>query len=155
MTQFRRTPFITAHKIASIIFCISLTMITGCASMISENSYDISITSEPTQTEFRVINKAGDTVSNGKTPAVVHLNAYRGFFKRADYTVVFEKEGYDTLSEPLKATLSPGYYGNILLYAFGIAGALIFDPFTGAMFQLPGAVSTNLPLRKETTGSHE
>lgn len=127
------------------ILLLLLISLPGCASIVSENSYDVRITSSPEKSSFRIIDESGATLESGTTPATVHLNAYRGYFKPALYEVEFEKAGHQTEIQSLKATLSVGYFGNILLSVLGLPGALIIDPLTGAMFQLSPRVSASLP----------
>jgi len=123
--------------VAALIFSIS-----GCASIIGKSAYPVVIKSTPEGTHFVVKDGAGTAVHTGETPATVTLNSSKGYFKKAQYTVVFSKDGYKDQTIPLTAGLSGWYWGNILLG--GLIGMLIVDPATGAMWKLPDDVAGNL-----------
>ncbi len=109
-------------------------MFGGCASIVSKSTYPISITSKPNKTEITVVNRKGDMVYHGTTPALVLLKSGQSFFKRAEYEVQFQKQGYQSKKEPIKFRLDPWYFGNILFG--GAIGMLIIDPASGAMYRL-------------------
>jgi len=121
---------------------LSLTLVTGCSSIVSESMYPVSITSNPSQTNFVLQNKAGVTVHSGRTPETVTLNASSGFFKGETYKLTFKKAGYDDKTVEIQSTIDGWYFGNILLGGF--IGMLIIDPATGAMFKLPENASAQL-----------
>lgn len=121
---------------------LSLTLVTGCSSILSHNMYPVSITSNPSHTSFVLQNKAGVTVHSGKTPETVTLNASSGFFKGETYKLTFNKDGYDEKTIEIQSTVDGWYFGNILFG--GLLGMLIVDPATGAMFKLPGNAAAKL-----------
>ena len=120
-------------KLSSI--ALSLALVTGCSSIVSDNMYPVSITSNPSQTNFVLQNRAGVTVHSGRTPETVTLNASSGFFKGETYKLIFKKDGYDEKTVEIQSTIDGWYFGNILFG--GLIGMLIIDPATGAMFKLP------------------
>ncbi len=145
--QFRYHLFCRGGLIPVMLVCLTAFSVSGCASLISENSYDVSIESSPINSDFRIEDNAGNTVATGTTPETIHLDAYRGFFRRARYSVVFDKSGYAVTTKQMNANLSAGYFGNVFLSIFGIPGALLIDPLTGAMFALPRSISASLPAK--------
>ncbi|WP_237068071.1 hypothetical protein [Microbulbifer guangxiensis] len=112
-----------------------LTLASGCASIISDSKYPVTIASTPSGANFSVTNEAGLDVHNGVTPDTITLDASDGFFSSASYTVKYQMAGYNEQSFELKAGVDGWYWGNILFG--GIAGILIVDPATGAMWKLP------------------
>jgi hypothetical protein len=127
-------------KLSSI--ALSLVLVTGCSSILSDNMYPVSITSTPSLTNFVLENRAGVTVHSGRTPETVTLNASSGFFKGETYKLIFKKDGYDEKTVEIQSAIDGWYFGNILFG--GILGMLIVDPATGAMFKLPEQAAAQL-----------
>jgi hypothetical protein len=117
-------------------------IILGCASIVSRSEYDVTITSNPSDSYITVTDRDGFDVFSGTTPAYVTLPADAGYFVGATYTVKFEKEGFQTQTLLLKNKIDGWYFGNILLG--GIIGMLIIDPLTGAMWKLPPNLHASL-----------
>lgn len=121
-----------------ILLCslaIWLTACTGCASIVSESVYSVNITSQPDDADITIVNKEGRVVYEGKTPALVDLRAGAGWFRKQDYVVTFNKDGYETQTAQIEQKYDKWYlYGNILVG--GVVGWFIVDPITGAMWVL-------------------
>ncbi len=114
----------------------------GCASILSDSTYAVTINSFPDKAQFTVKNKSGVVVSQGTTPQQVVLKSGAGFFQPERYTINFKKQNYESAAVIEKAGLDPWYFGNII---FGeLIGILIVDPATGAMWDLPDSISANL-----------
>ena len=112
-----------------------LMLLNGCASIVSESSYPVMISSSEPGTRYTVRNmKKGYDVASGVAPSTVSLPASNGFFSRAMYMVTFEKEGANVGMVPLKAGLDGWYFGNLLFG--GLLGMVIIDQATGAMWKL-------------------
>ena len=118
----------------SMVF-LSLALVSGCSSIVSESKYPVSISSNPSQADFVLQNRAGVDVHSGRTPTTITLNASAGFFKGETYKLILNKDGYDEKIIEIQSTIDGWYFGNILFG--GILGMLIVDPATGAMFKLP------------------
>ncbi|MBF5055828.1 hypothetical protein Y5W_01122 [Alcanivorax sp. 521-1] len=117
--------------------------LSGCASILSDSSYPVSIQSSPERAEYVVTDtRNGSRVAAGTTPDTVTLRAKHGFFSSARYQVSFEKEGYKSATRPLDAGMDGWYFGNILLG--GLLGILIIDPATGAMWKLDESLQVGL-----------
>ena len=109
-------------------------IMTSCASIVSSNSWPISINSSPSEAKISIKDKKGIEIYSGNTPATLKLKSGAGFFSKARYQVTFEKTGYDKKVVPVEFKLNGWYFGNILFG--GPLGLLIIDPATGAMFKI-------------------
>jgi len=111
------------RKVISVLMCVTiLTVMFGCASIVNGTSQDIKINSNP----------AGAQVSiNGQniavTPAVVTLK--RG----SDHTLVFDKEGYNSVTLHINKEFNSWVLGNLIIG--GIIG-IIIDFSNGAAYKL-------------------
>lgn len=121
---------------------LSALVMSGCASIVSESTYPVTINSTPSDANFIVTNEAGIEVQSGKTPYTVMLSSGDGYFSSASYTVTLKKEGYEDKVIEIKSTMDGWYIGNILLG--GLIGMLIVDPATGAMWKLPETQTASL-----------
>lgn len=116
----------------------------GCASIVSKSVYPVAIRSNPSSAEVTIVNRAGKEVYHGTTPATVQLKAGAGYFKGEDYTVIFEKPGYENSEGKIKRGLDGWYVlGNV--FAGSLVGWLIVDPATGAMWTLKDLETTLSP----------
>ncbi len=129
-------------KIYSILFVLLMVFFIGCASIVSNSNYPVTVNSNPADALVTVKNKSGVDVYRGPTPTTVTLSAKNGYFSSANYSFNFEKEGYLPSSVPLSANMDSWYIGNILFG--GLIGFLIVDPATGAMWELDETVYGNL-----------
>lgn len=115
----------------------AITLLSGCASIVSDSTYPVLIDSFPPEKSFVVKDENGKKVFSGKTPQTVMLDAGDGFFDGATYTVEFIA-GNTIL---IDGSFDPWYFGNALFGTFGLIGFVIVDPATGAMWELPKSVS--------------
>ncbi len=132
--------------LTTVVFTLS-----GCASIVSESKYPVSVNSEPRGAHFEVRNKSGNVVASGATPSQVTLNAGAGYFRGETYQVSYRKEGYSDQQSVIDSGIDGWYWGNLLFG--GLLGMLILDPVTGAMYKLPNNTSTSLypvPVAAET-----
>ena len=128
------------------MICLSLTLLSGCSSIVSERIYPVSISSNPSEADFILQNRAGVVVHTGKTPETVTLKAGSDFFKGETYQLIVNKKGYDEKNVEIDSSIDAWYFGNILILS-GL-GLLFVDPYTGAMFTLPETANAKL---NETT----
>lgn len=125
------------RNIVNHLFFLSLTLslLAGCASIISKSQYPVTISSKPEGADITIVNRAKEIVFRGKTPTTVTLKASAGFFKGENYTVIFKKEGYAPHTAQIERGVDGWYiFGNLLFG--GLIGWLIVDPATGAMWTL-------------------
>jgi len=132
------------------LIILVLAIITGCATIISESSYPVSVNSVPSEATFTVSNRAGQEVQSGTTPQVVTLKASSGYFKSETYTIVLSKDGSEDNVYTISSSLDGWYWGNILFG--GLIGMLIVDPLTGAMYKLPDRIDA--PLSNSSTATY-
>jgi len=117
-------------------------VLSGCASIFSGSTQQVTITSQPPGANISVANSAGATVHTATTPATLTLNRGAGYFRSESYKVVVQKEGFAPKELTLTASLNGWYLGNILFG--GLIGMLAVDPVTGAMYSFPDSVSATL-----------
>ena len=136
-------------KIIYITACIFVIFLTGCATIVSGSKYPVNLSSDPSGAEISIINGKGKIVFTGVTPTEIKLNAGQGYFKRADYKIVIEKEGYERRIISLTSNIDPWYgLGNYVLG--GLIGWFIVDPTTGAMWKIMAKdINTELLKLKE------
>jgi hypothetical protein len=115
-------------------------LLASCATIVSQTDYDVSITSNPSDSYITITDRYGYNVYSGSTPAYVNLLSHDDYFVGARYTVNFEKDGYQTQTMLLKSHVDPWYFGNLFLYPLIPVTMLIIDPFTGAMWRLPPSI---------------
>lgn len=125
-----------------IFFLLSVVHLAGCARVVSDNFYPVTIDSSPSGADFIIKNQAGLEVGRGITPKQVTLKTHVGYFDAETYAVSFNKPGYKPDPFVLDTTLDEWYYGNFLIG--GVLGLLIVDPLTGAMWELPEKFSVEL-----------
>ncbi|WP_163831405.1 hypothetical protein [Spartinivicinus ruber] len=128
--------------ILTSIFLSSTLLTTGCASIVSDSTYPVNITSIPENAAFTITNELGETVHTGTTPETVELASGDGYFSSSAYTIAFAKEGYQQQSIMITSTLDGWYFGNLFLG--GLIGMVIVDPLTGAMFKLQDTAQVEL-----------
>jgi len=116
--------------------------LSGCASIVSDSSYPVNISSTPDQASYEIVDFKGVTVQRGTTPATVTLKSGSGSYSSARYTVKFQKEGFAEQTVQLNSSLDGWYFGNIIFG--GLIGMLIVDPITGAMWKLPESATVSL-----------
>jgi len=120
--------------------------VTGCATIVRGSAQDIAIDTAPAGAlyEIRDNQRPGQAPITGTTPATVSLRKGAGYFKGADYTVVFSKPGYLPSSVEVDSSVSGWYIGGNALIG-GVIGYLAVDPATGAMWKLqPERVQASL-----------
>jgi hypothetical protein len=120
-------------NLSVILMGIAL-LFSSCASIVSESTYPLSISSSPNNAKVSITDKKGTEIFLGTTPAVVKLKAGAGFFTKAEYQVKLSSPGYDDKIVPVFFKLDGWYFGNILVG--GLIGMLIVDPATGAMWKI-------------------
>jgi hypothetical protein len=121
------------QKIIPLVIIVAL--MPGCASLVSHSTWPVEINSIPNGAVFSIVDENGQGVRAGSTPMIVNLESGDGFFHRARYTVHFKKKDFWVERATLGAKINDWYWGNLIFGWF--FGMLVFDPATGAMFELP------------------
>ena len=109
--------------------------LTACATIIGSTSQPVTFKSSPEGATFSVINRAGEKIHSGLTPATITLRKGAGYFKSETYTVRYEKAGFEPKEFTVSGNVNGWYFGNIIFGGL-ILGMLIVDPLSGAMFTL-------------------
>jgi len=122
-------------RIGAVLAFAVWTMLTtsGCASLMASGPRKIPIASQPAGAKVSIYNRSNELVTVQTTPFVAQLSPRYRFFQGQRYRIVFEMEGYESAEAQLNPRVGPWYLGNLLV---GLAGFLIIDPATGAMFRL-------------------
>lgn len=123
--------------VRAVIAGIAVLMSVGCASFLNSPVTSVSIDSSPQNAQFVIEDHEGRVIHSGTTPEDVVLHNSKAMYQRAQYSVRYEHPGLSPQTTELNATLSPYYFGNLLFLYPGIAGFIIIDPFTGAIYDLP------------------
>jgi hypothetical protein len=111
------------------LLLVIFSLLTSCASIVSDSTYAVSLDSEPTGQNFTIKNEKGDTIHSGTTPEIVNLKSGDGYFSMSHYKVSYGNGSIATLSP----NMDEWYWGNIIFG--GAIGLVIVDPLTGAMFE--------------------
>ncbi|SHJ96266.1 hypothetical protein SAMN02745181_2886 [Rubritalea squalenifaciens DSM 18772] len=128
-------------KSFSILLAACAVATTSCSSIVSKSEYPVTFQSTTPNVKFNVKDTNGDTIHSANTPATVNLRASNGYFKKAKYTVDFQKRKHKETKE-LSAKIDPWYGGNVIFG--GLIGLIIVDPATGAMYKLDDKVLSTL-----------
>jgi hypothetical protein len=118
-------------RFSGIILCF---LFVSCATMFSRTSYNVRVQSVPVQAEVSIFDRKGNEMYSGKTPFQVNLKSSGGYFRRAIYTIEFNKPGFSRKTIVLRSEVNGWYYGNFFIG--GLIGFLVVDPATGAMYTL-------------------
>ena len=132
---------------------VAMAGLQGCASILGDSRYPVSVSSAPAGATFEITDKKGQVVHSGNTPSTVTLKSGNGYFSGQTYTLRFKKDGYPDKSVKLDSSLSGWYWGNIVFG--GLIGMLIVDPATGAMYKLPESVSADMGKPVATTSQSD
>jgi hypothetical protein len=121
------------HRLLLIVVSIvGLSMVSGCASIMSGRNADVKLSSNVPNTHVVVHDKHGLQVASVEAPAVVSLKRKDRFIWPARYTATFQAQGYAPVAVPIKPTVNPWVAGNVL--AGGLIG-LAVDNTTGAAWK--------------------
>jgi uncharacterized protein YceK len=104
-------------KKLSAVFGVAVLSLSGCASIMSGSSQTMTFESTPELSDITILNKAGKKVHVGQAPVTVSLKKFR-LLCPEKYTVVFEKEGYETKTINISAHVNGWYVGNLYLVAY-------------------------------------
>lgn len=117
-------------------FGLLVIVIFGCASIIKSGPQTVSMTSNPSEARLLIYDvRKGNEILDAKTPYTATLERGAGYFKKAKYKIVIEKEGYKTKEILLEGSPNGWYILGNLVFG-GIIGWFIVDPATGSMWTL-------------------
>lgn len=136
-------------NIAKLALSSAALALTGCATIIGDPNQVIPIASMPSDASISIIDEKGAEIFKGMTPTTVTLPKGSGsYFGRKNYTVKLAKDGFETQSVSLTASINGWYiFGNAVFG--GLIGWLIVDPFNGHMYTLsPDQVNASMAAAK-------
>ena len=109
-------------------------MTTGCATIMHGDRQSVSIVSGKENTKIKVVDEAGNVVSEGTNSLTVALKRGKEMFKGNNYKIVAES-GSDKQEILLESGVNGAYVvGNFFLGGF--IGWVIVDPASGAMWTI-------------------
>jgi len=123
---------LTKTVFAFLACTTTITLFTGCASVLCGSKQTFSIGSKPIGADVLVYDAHGEKVFESKSPCVATLARVKPDNDRANYVVVIKKQGFATAQVPLTSSVNKAYFGNILCGGIGF----FIDPATGAMWTL-------------------
>jgi len=129
-------------SVNGLLVFLLVSLLGGCASLLSLSEYPVAIDSDPSGVDFYVTDSTGNRVHSGVTPKTVTLATKRGYFKPHTYTIHLQPVGLPPKRHTIRNSTDGWYFGNLLLGGF--LGMLIVDPLTGAMFKYPAEVTVEL-----------
>ncbi|MFU7557139.1 hypothetical protein ACMFWY_00475 [Roseiconus sp. JC912] len=133
---------------AFIFGIMILALCSGCATLVSERRYPVTIDNPPGPTYFSVIDQENNVIQQGVTPQQVTLDAKRYPFIPAKYSVVFAGGSNTSQTKEIRAKPDPWIVGNLVVG--GVPG-IIVDGASGAMYKLPKKVEGFVPTQATIT----
>lgn len=112
----------------SLITLAAAITLTGCSTMMNDRMQPVFIDGAA-GTPYSITNQHGQVVTHGVAPDRVTLDAAAGFF---------DGETYHVNDVKLDSQVNPWYWVGLVVWPF--TSALIVDPISGDMFQLPDEV---------------
>ena len=117
------------------VTCLCMVLVTGCASVISDNNYDVKISTNAPKATVTVRKlSTGVVLSQGKAPLVVYLKPGDGFLTSASYQVEVKDDATrEKQTQIINARFNGWFLGNFI---FGGIIGMAVDGATGAMYYL-------------------
>lgn len=127
----------------------TLLAMTGCASIFSGTTQDITLRTTPGAT-YSITDSNGKQVASGTSQGTASLERGAGYFSPHAYKARISKPGHTTKTVDIQPGMNPWYFANILIGGF--VGMVIVDPLTGAMYKFyPSDIEAPLePVNLET-----
>ena len=122
------------RSLTLVVATATLLACSGCASIVSTSSRQVTISSNPIGAPVTVSKTDGTPIFAGVTPTTLTLDTGHSFFVGSEYDVLVSPDGFEPRRSRLQSRMNGWYVGNILFG--GLIGLLLVDPATGAMFTL-------------------
>ncbi|MDA8745741.1 hypothetical protein N9N28_13995 [Rubripirellula amarantea] len=136
----------------SILVMTVVASMSGCATILSDRRYPVTIDNADGPTFFSVQDRKHNVIHQGVTPQQVTLDAKAFPYWPAKYSIAFAGAQSATQVKEVKAGLDPWSAGNLLLG--GIPGFAV-DGASGAMFKLPKSIQGSVPSQYAVTNSSQ
>src|ERR1044071_2945278 len=96
-----------AKSVFAFLACAStITLFTGCASVLCGPKQTFSVGSKPQGADVIVYDAHGEKIFTDKTPCVAKLARVKPDDDRANYVVVIKKQGFASVQVPLTSTVN-------------------------------------------------
>src|SRR6267378_8044145 len=126
-------PMKLTRTIFALLACAStITLFTGCASVLCGPKQTFSVGSKPIGADVVVYDSRGEKIRENKTPCVLTLAREKPDTDRANYVVVIKKQGFASAQIPITSAVNKAFFLNIFSAGIGF----FVDPATGAMWTL-------------------
>lgn len=140
-SSFLNHHFTTTTKLAeTLAFSLLALALSACASIVSKTQYPLNISSNPSGAHYVIKKQNGVIVSQGFTPSKVMLKSSAGYFQAAKYVVDLDYKGQKQ-QFLCEGNINPWYFANLI--SWGLAGLVIVDPLTGAMWKMEDVSTVN------------
>jgi hypothetical protein len=136
-----------ARTVFALLACAgTITLFTGCASVLCGSKQTFSIGSKPLGADVFVYDSRGEKIFENKTPCVATLARMRPDADRANYVVVVKQQGFASVQIPITSEVNKAFFLNIFTGGIGF----FIDPATGAMWNLTPTPEGNKVLDHNT-----
>lgn len=122
----------TFSQFFTVIGATALVTMSGCASVMSGRTADVTVKTNVPNARVVVRDKCGQEVASAPAPASFSLNRKEKFLRPARYIATIEAPGYQTVDVPIQQTVNPWIMGNVV---FGGLIGLAVDNATGAAWR--------------------
>jgi hypothetical protein len=122
---------------AMLLIALMSPVLSGCATLVSDRSYQVTVDNAAGPTYFSVIDRDNKVVQSGVTPQQVTLRSSAGPFRPAKYRVVYASTS-GVHEQPLDPDINWWTAGNIVIG--GVPG-IVIDAASGALWRLDDRVT--------------
>jgi len=123
----------------------------ACATIVGDERQNVSINSSPAEAEVTIKDQSETVIERADTPTTVTLDKSAGYFDGEEYTLQFQKEGFEAQTMTISSNPNGWYLAGNLLFG-GLIGWFIIDPATGAMWtRKPQNVDAELPAARTSS----
>lgn len=131
-----------SRLMALLLISLMSPALSGCATLVSDRSYQVTVDNAAGPTYFSVIDRDNKVVQSGVTPQQVTLRTSVGPFRPAKYRVVYASTS-GVHEQPLDPDINWWTAGNIVIG--GVPGVVI-DAASGALWRLDDRVTGRVPV---------
>ena len=138
------------HNLQKNLACAAavfgLVFLSGCATIVGDNTQIIPIKSTPAGAQVSIYDEAGRDVFQGVTPTKVDLGKSTGkYWGGKRYHVSISKDGHYGRAMTITAHANGWYLAGNLVFG-GAIGWFLIDPWNGKMYSLsPDGIDASLP----------
>ncbi len=132
-------------KLVYLIIALSVTAMSGCATIVGSKTQLIPISSTPDEASISITDETGSVIFKGSTPTTVTLQKSDGtYWGGKSFVVQISKPGYEMQEIPITSSANLWYVGGNIIFG-GLIGWFIVDPLNGGMYTLsPDQISSTI-----------